>query len=971
MAQSPPLLDTRTIDDIMEGLRKQAQTDLPLWKQLQPDDAGAMLQRIFARLMEIALQRLNRVPEKNLLAFLDAMGVSVRPASPAKAPLTFSLLPNVPPTFLPGGAQVGTKPSVQAPAMIFETMRDFTVVPAQLVRAFTMDPVWDRFADRTGAIAGLQDAGFAPFVGVERMPHVLFVGDDTLLNCTVPVFVTLEIAPSGADDGFWGALIYEYVSGGALISARLPTSNSGPLLLTLDKTVDETTVAGVGLQAPARSRWVQVSLPAPITDFVAASGVKASAITLSVRNQSSFAPDMAFSDQTPLDLTKDFLPFGSTPGIGSCLYLSSAEAFAKPNSSVTLNVDVAPSYQVVLAWEHFDADRNAWFQLPAGNIQDGTKGLEKPDTISVVLPAGSTAALRTPRAIRARLASGAYRGFPSITKLDIRDTAELADKVTGSGSTGSPQTATIRVKTSAIAGQGDPAPAFAAVGQILAIGKDQDQEFAVVTNSFDDRLIIMPAPAKTHLAGATVQLKYAQDVGTLSKPAEAGATSLQLSAIGSTQVSSILLIYDTAAIEFVTVKSFDGTTANLTASLQFGHKTGTSIALVMTEGLHLYGMANGRWVDTDTIKKDDPFVPFGTRPGPGNFFQLYAYFSGSKPDGPPTGDGTSGPASTTAGPAGTSPQVQINFHLEIDKNLPKVDIAWEYFGASGWTATAATDKTDTTNSFQNDGTGKVDLTLGTLVPGQVNNQQGYWIRARIADGSYGVPLTYMAVDPSQPALGYAVVPGSGNLHPPILNSLTLDYVTKSKSPERLVTQNGFLYSDRSGTSDPFAPFVPVTDLVPFEQADPEPAFYLGFDAAFPEQPVTLYFDAKARTFSTGIVREISMAPSLMDRLPALRWEYFNGAVWTALAVVDWTGNLTETGELEFLTPLDIQPLSRFDSVARYWIRARSVIKTKALQEAEADRFSNDPLTTQELTGVFVNTTTVLQGISVTGEVLGF
>jgi hypothetical protein len=963
MALSSPLLDTRTIDEIMGGLMRQAQIDLPNWKQA-PDDAGVMLQRIFARLIEIALQRLNQVPQKNLLAFLDAMGVSVRPPSTAKAPLTFSLLPNAPPTFVARGAQVDTEPSAQAPATTFETMRDFTVLPAQVVRAFTMDPVWDRFADRTEAIAGLIETGFTPFVGTERIPHVLLVGDDVFLNCSVPVVATLGIVADGADADFWSALIYQYVSGGTLITADATTDpiSSGSasmqtaVALKLDETVDETTLAGVGLQASVLSRWLQVNLPAPITDFVAAAGVTTSAITLAVRNQHPFAPDAAFNDQTPLELTQNFLPFGPVPGVGSCLYLASAEAFAKPNSAVTLNVGVAATDQLVLVWEHYDGA--AWSQLPAANIQDGTKGFAKNGTVSVALPAGNATVRRTTVAVRARLISGTYRGFPSFIEFDIRDKAKLAEAVQGQVPTGSPKTATIKVDTSAIAETGDPAPGFAAIGQIL----DVDGELAVVLNNVGDgkRLIIMPAPSRNHPASSPVQLEYASEVGTLTAAVAGGGQSLTLSAAaGSIGQSSTLLIDDMAAVEFVTVQSVDGTVVRLSAPLQFAHAVGTSVAL-MTQGLHLYGMANDRWVDTTAISDADPFVPFGTRPGPGNLFMLYAEFMGFESlaggvrlGGATALGGTTAVASgITIGPVGMSPQVQINFHVKIDKNLPKVDITWEYLGASGWTTIESV--VDATNSFQLDGPGTVSLGLGTLVPGQVNSQQGYWIRARITDGNYGVPLMYMPVDPTQPALGYAVLPGSGNLHPPILSSLTLAYVTERKSPQRLIAQNGFFYNDRSGTSNPFAPFVPVADLVPFEQADPEPAFYLGFDAAFPQQPVTLYFDATARMFSTGIVREVSVAPSLIDQ--ALRWEYFNGAVWSPLAVVDWTDNLTESGELEFLTPLDIQPLARFDTVARYWIRARSA--------------GNDPLTTQELVGVFANTTTVVHGVSVAGEVLG-
>ena len=76
MPAQPPILDTDSWNDLLAELQAQARIDLPQWTPPAEGDAGTMLQRIFARLMEIALDRVNRVPEKNLLAFLDAMGVS-------------------------------------------------------------------------------------------------------------------------------------------------------------------------------------------------------------------------------------------------------------------------------------------------------------------------------------------------------------------------------------------------------------------------------------------------------------------------------------------------------------------------------------------------------------------------------------------------------------------------------------------------------------------------------------------------------------------------------------------------------------------------------------------------------------------------------------------------------------------------------------------------------------------------------
>ena len=182
MPVPPPLLDSRTLQDILAQLREAAAADVPEWTPPPEGDAGTMLQRIFARLLELALQRLNQVPEKNLLAFLDTMGVSLLPPAAATVPLTFSSTPGSPPIFVPKGMQAGTLPSGEQPAVIFETEDDFTIIPAQLATGFTMDPRWDRYTDQTAALGGQSPIGFTPFVGTKRMPHVLYLGDNELLH---------------------------------------------------------------------------------------------------------------------------------------------------------------------------------------------------------------------------------------------------------------------------------------------------------------------------------------------------------------------------------------------------------------------------------------------------------------------------------------------------------------------------------------------------------------------------------------------------------------------------------------------------------------------------------------------------------------------------------------------------------------------------------------------------------------------
>src|SRR5262249_54200417 len=119
--------------------------------------------------------------------------------------------------------------------------------------------------------------------------------------------------------------------------------------------------AGTAIQPPRVTRVVGgFSWLLPRVDLVTLS------LTLSRTN---LLPALGFSNQTPVDLSKDFFPFGEKPRIGDAFYLSSEEAFARPGAQVTLvvrltnpsnpqgvPVPAAPN-GVVLAWEYWDGGR--------------------------------------------------------------------------------------------------------------------------------------------------------------------------------------------------------------------------------------------------------------------------------------------------------------------------------------------------------------------------------------------------------------------------------------------------------------------------------------------------------------------------------------------------------------------------------------------------------------------------------------
>lgn len=127
----PPNLDDRTWKDLVTDARALIPTYAPQWTDHNPSDVGMTLIELFAFLVEGLTYRLNRVPEKNYIAFLNLLGVTRDPETPARAFLTFTAAPGAP-VVVPKGTQAQTRASEADPPIIFETDEVITVLPSKL-----------------------------------------------------------------------------------------------------------------------------------------------------------------------------------------------------------------------------------------------------------------------------------------------------------------------------------------------------------------------------------------------------------------------------------------------------------------------------------------------------------------------------------------------------------------------------------------------------------------------------------------------------------------------------------------------------------------------------------------------------------------------------------------------------------------------------------------------------------------------
>lgn len=91
MTLKTPNLDDRKFQDIVREARSKIPLYCPKWTDYNLSDPGITLIELFAWMVDLLLYRLNRVPEKNYIKFMELIGIRLEPAKPARVDVTFRL----------------------------------------------------------------------------------------------------------------------------------------------------------------------------------------------------------------------------------------------------------------------------------------------------------------------------------------------------------------------------------------------------------------------------------------------------------------------------------------------------------------------------------------------------------------------------------------------------------------------------------------------------------------------------------------------------------------------------------------------------------------------------------------------------------------------------------------------------------------------------------------------------------------
>ena len=426
MVKPAPQLDSRTAATIArqvrlllqptpEGQGLVADPDLALRSS---QGMSAALIGVFARYCEIIIQRLNQVPDKNFLAFLNLLGASRLPPQPARVPLTFTLAAgSTVDAVVPAGTQVAAPPveGDQDP-VIFETEQEIVVSAAQCVSLWVREAAADRYSDRSTILATTDEQGVAPFLGKDDLPHLLYIGHDRLFGFTfihqLDLIITLA-QPNSECEVVWeiwnsDAEQWQEIMPDSPADSTAPIRNlqeSGTLRFT-----NLTALAAVAVNGQEH-RWLRCRLTKRITpkSTAEADQIRVSQLPtitnlqLQVRlEQADLVAEAAFANQFAVDASQVFFPFGEKPALGDVFYLAHREAFAQNGAEVTLNMTIldpvsagitdsnAPDGRALepeLTWEFWDG--KLWQLIGTTTRRNVTRSIEE-DSTQAFLQAGES-----------------------------------------------------------------------------------------------------------------------------------------------------------------------------------------------------------------------------------------------------------------------------------------------------------------------------------------------------------------------------------------------------------------------------------------------------------------------------------------------------------------------------------------------------------------------------------------------------
>lgn len=350
----PPKIDPRDIPDLIAQMKEMAPYYTPEWRFTPENpDPGSALFLMFADMFHDNIKRLNRVPTKNLISFLNMFDVTLLPARPASSYLTFALNEGTKESvFISAGTQVAA--AAEGSNILYETARSALLTPALLTDAYVTSRKQDKIIRIAEEFLTASRQGMAAPTALFRLQgdnlqeHAVFMEHSALFTLSSTARIEIEFRNSKRR--------FEEI---ALSSQLADSQLTEWLYATADGWMpfDQVTAKGNRVilskahegelalkEVNGRAgRWIQCRLKPLLPGGKTLADSQLSMDHISFKTdytdlleQGGIQPDLMFYNDIAAD-PSGFYPFGDQFALYGTFYIGSEEVFTKKDGDIKLS----------------------------------------------------------------------------------------------------------------------------------------------------------------------------------------------------------------------------------------------------------------------------------------------------------------------------------------------------------------------------------------------------------------------------------------------------------------------------------------------------------------------------------------------------------------------------------------------------------------------------------------------------------
>lgn len=437
-------LDDRSFDQIRDEAISRIVEHCPEWTNHNASDPGITLIELFSYMTEMTQYRLNIVPQKNYLAFLDLLGIKQRLPLASKSRAQFNLsvgyqidAPAKDTILIKAGSVLSSEGDEENDSLVFETGKDLYASNAKLLNLYTKS--FNEVRNKSKIFDYSQNIEhnkpFYPFNSEGKSDNkaeiYLFCDDLNVLQNDVKMSVLFRLPTSmrafKISDDFLKMMKWEFYDGENWqrlyiahdLSVAIDDNDADVLEVTFEgnnETFEKGSLSRFSQNEQFYIRACLSETPEWLSEFCS---YEVSLVTNSP--EAGILPQSCFHNYEQLDMNNNFYPFGSHPGLEDAMldelfYIRCDHAFCEENSFVLIELihSQTSGYMIPkghdnlqVIWE-YAIDDGKWYHL---DVKDQTAGFTQQGVVSFSVPSNFVKVMLNAEEgywIRAKIVSGNY-----------------------------------------------------------------------------------------------------------------------------------------------------------------------------------------------------------------------------------------------------------------------------------------------------------------------------------------------------------------------------------------------------------------------------------------------------------------------------------------------------------------------------------------------------------------------------------